>query len=222
MTHAPSIADGRMRESCVIARAGIDRHHGARGPDVHRLDVAAARLCGRRDIARRLGDGRHDHGGRTGRDDGALGVGGTRRFGDRARAVLGQAAELESAVGCGSDGRGGTRLVGRDTPHEPADRGRDDRGDRDDRRGGATGHPDATALGPALTFRSALPADIGEERVLDLVDALRCELGERSGGLLHVHVLSFTTVRRRVRMRERRLRTTPWATPSSSAAAWYA
>ena len=34
------------------------------------------------------------------------------------------------------------------------------------------------------------------------------------------HVLSFTEVRRRVRMRERRLRTTPWATPSSSAAAW--
>ena len=57
-----------------------------------------------------------------------------------------------------------------------------------------------------------------------LVDALGAELGEGCGGPgvrgLDAHVLSFTTVRRRVRMRERRLRTTPCATPSSSAAAW--
>ena len=65
----------------------------------------------------------------------------------------------------------------------------------------------------------ALVGDPGEDGVLDGIPPVVVERGEGGGG--HGVSVSIAVARTRERMRESRLRTVPWETPSSSAAAWY-
>ena len=90
----------------------------------------------------------------------------------------------------------------------------------DHRAHGLSGKPHGAEYYP----NGILARDVREQGALDRIDPLVAEFGQgrgcrRPGVLAGVHVLSFTTVRSWLRIRERRLRTTPCVTPSSSAAA---